>query len=117
MEVVFLLVPVGKFDGGLFLLIFVDVLLLALLAGGAGSGFDFVGQGIDVSAAIGEDVLDGQNLGAESRDLFLQFVAAGPGGFVGVIVGLFQLLILANSARTSFTDCADFDRVLFRNAV
>ncbi len=64
MEVVVLLVPVGKCDGGLFLFIFVDVLLFAFLSRCAGSGFKLIGESIDVSAAVGEDILDGQNFRA-----------------------------------------------------
>ena len=85
---------VGKFDRGLLFLVFVDVLLLALLAGCAGFGLEFVGESVDVGAAVGENVLDGQNLRAQVRDLLLQFVPARLGGLVGVFVGLFQLLVL-----------------------
>ena len=86
--------PSGNSTVACFCLVLVNILLLALLAGGAGFGFKFVGERIDVGAAVGEDVLDGQNLCAQIGDLFLQFVAAGLGGFVGVLVGLFQFLVL-----------------------
>ena len=66
MEVVLLLVPSGNVTGGLFLLIFVDVLLFAFLPRCAGSGFKLIGESIDVSAAVGEDSLDGQNLALKS---------------------------------------------------
>ena len=62
MKVELLLVAVGKFDGGLFFLVLVNVLLLALLAGGAGFSLKLVSERIDVCPAVGEDVLDRQNL-------------------------------------------------------
>ena len=87
-------VAVGKLDCRLLLLVIVNVLLLALLAGGAGFSLQFVGERVDVGAAIGEDVLDGENLRAQIGDLFLQFVPSRCGGLVGVLVCLFQLLVL-----------------------
>ncbi len=62
MEVELLLVAVGKFDGRLLFLVFVDVLLLALFGGRAGFGFKLISERVDVCAAVGEDILDRQNL-------------------------------------------------------
>src|SRR5216684_144040 len=56
-EIVFLLAAVGVFDGGDFLLVLIEISLFALLGGVAGFRLDVIGGGVDVGAAVGENVL------------------------------------------------------------
>src|SRR5690242_6214873 len=88
-----MLAAVGKFDGGDFLFVRVEILLLALLRGRTCRGLDVVGRGVDVSAAIGKNVLYRQDLGAQVAQLFVDLFPAGSRALVGLFEGLFQRLI------------------------
>ena len=55
--VVFLLAAVGILDRGDFLFILVEIFLLALFGGSARFRLDIVRRGIDIGAAVGENVL------------------------------------------------------------
>src|SRR5581483_10947053 len=92
--VVLFLVTVRILYGSALRLVFVDVLLLALLASGIVVLLHLVGKRVDVGAAIGEDILDGNNFCVQIRDLFLQFVAARLGLLIGLLVGLFQFAVI-----------------------
>ncbi len=96
-EVVFLLAAVGILDGGLFCLVFVEILLDALLRRVAGAGFDLVSERVHISAAIGENVLHRENLGAEVANLFLQFLRVRGGLLAGRIYRLFQFLVVGTA--------------------
>ena len=59
LEVVVDFLAVGEFDRGLLVFIFLDFLFLTGLGGVARAGFEFVGEGVDLGAAVGEDALHG----------------------------------------------------------
>ena len=58
-EVIFFFVAVRIFDSPDFLFVLIEILLLAFLTRGAGVGLNFVGDGVGVSALVGEKILDG----------------------------------------------------------
>ena len=89
-----LFLAVGHFDGAGFLFIFVEVPLLALFGGGTGLGLDVVGGSVDVSAAVGEDILHGEDFGAQVVQLFVDLLDAGRGILAGGFVILLELLVV-----------------------
>src|SRR4029077_18695306 len=96
-EVVGLLAAVGELDAGDFLLVVVQFLLFARFRRLAGLGLDAVGQRVDVGAAIGENVLHGQNFGAQFMQLFVDFLDARGGALAGALVGLLEGLVIGSA--------------------
>ncbi len=93
-KVVLLFVTVGKTDGGFLGLVLLDLVLGALLGGGAGFGLDLVGEGVDVGAAVGEYALNGEEVGVQFNELLLDLVAARFGRIIGALVRLLEALVL-----------------------
>src|SRR5271169_6130487 len=90
-EVVLDFLAVGEFDRGLLVFVVLDFLLLAGLGGIAGAGFEFVGEGVDVGAAVGEDALHGQQASAG----VVEFLA----GFGGLRSGVLRCLLPGGEKR------------------
>src|SRR6202021_1529473 len=86
LEVELLLAAIGKFDRGFLCFVLVDLFLLAGLGGLALAGFEFVGQSIDVGAAVGENALDREQAGIG----VVEFFACSFGRGRGVVGGLFD---------------------------
>ena len=79
-----LFAAVGKFDGGDFFLVFVKISLFALFRGWAGLRFNVVRGSVDVGATVGEDVLDGEDFGADVAQLLIDFLYARGGALAGL---------------------------------
>src|SRR4029077_530424 len=92
-EIVLLLAAVGVFDGGDFLFVLVEIALFALLRGAAGFVLDVVGGGVDVGAAVGENVLHREDFAAEVAQLFIDFLDARCGALAGLFKRQFDRLI------------------------
>ncbi len=68
--------------------------MFALLRGSAGFRLNVVGQGVDIGAAIGENILHGQNLGAKVAQFFVNLLDARSCVLAGGFVILLQLLVV-----------------------
>ncbi len=64
-----------------------------LFRGVAGFRLDVVGGGVDVGAAVGEDVLHREDFAAEVAQLFIDFLDARRGALVGLFKRQFDGLI------------------------
>src|SRR5581483_9107254 len=89
-ELVLLTAPVGEDNGYGLALVIIDFFLLAGLAGFALVGFQFVGECIDVSAAVGENRAHGEQPSVDIAELFVDGLGFGGSLRIGLFIGLFQ---------------------------